>query len=129
MNQSDKRKQPLVQSTTLDQEIAKENPPFIAKENKSSIESSRKLVSNNEHPPIVVNYAHQHGSPSLDHIPEGIEAKQTCDITLDDFVDKMAQSPKGTMVFKALGQAYKSPKKRRKIAFPNLNLHLNIKAE
>jgi len=131
MNQSDKRKQPLAQSTTLDQEIARENPPSIARENmpvqnKSSIDSNRKPASN-EHPPVMVNLAHHHGSPSLDHISEVVEARQTCDITLDGIVDDLAQIPKGTMIFKAFGQAYKSPKKRRKVGFPNLHLNVNAK--
>jgi len=101
----------LEKSTTLDDEIAKENPDI-----KSRLNSHRGL----EVTPRQSSYADwSQNFPTLSGIPETKEDKQSCEMSLESLSETGIQKPKKGFVLKALTPRLKG---RVKVRVPPLNL-------
>jgi len=109
LNMSEKKKT-YGQSTTLDQEVAKENPDIkdIVITYKGG-DSLKKGYPYGDSSMVAQMYVNAYGVPSLDGIPETKDDnKQSCDATFEGAIDCEAQIPKSGMVFKALNQEFRA---------------------
>jgi hypothetical protein len=94
----------LEKSTTLDDEIAKENPDIKSKLSNRALEVS----------PRGSSFADwSHNFPTLSGIPETKEDKQSCEMSLESLSDSGIQKPKKGFVLKALTPRLKGRAKFR----------------